>query len=301
MRSHRRKRLAQRGNIVQNATLQKEAEFKKEQLLKPWVLSEKNKLDIKIYSRDKFKRDLPTLPFDNIKIAIYTSLSPVHANKDAQLTAVKSWDSLGMSIYSFNSKEELNALKTSYPSYVNFITCNKTSKHIFGKPCILINEMIDHFNDHKSADILMLINSDIILNPSEDLIKKIKSLSSLGIVISSRNDFKKDFLDGTQYVHGFDVFCIHNRFTKMFPPSIYSMGQTWWDYWIPYTSLKNRVVVFRITQPFAFHKEHEKQYNEKDWRRMTQYFRFENDLSEPDAQTLNNSIWKDIMDNSIVI
>lgn len=296
-----RNRLAVQAIAKKNEILAKQDVFKKQQLLRPWLISDKTKLDIKIYAKDKCIKDLKSSAVDKVKIVVYTSLSPSHTNTETQLEAVKSWNELGLEIYSFNSVEETQILQKSYPDYINFINCTKTSKHIFGKPYVLINEMIDHFNYSNNGNVLMLINSDIILKSSNELLNKIKSISSLGILISSRHDYKNELLDGEKYIHGFDVFFIHKKFAKIFPPSMYSMGQTWWDYWLPYTALKNRVSVFRIAESFAFHKEHQKQYNEKDWHRMTQYFRFEHDISENNSQIINDSIWQDIINNSIVI
>lgn len=285
----------------QKEAVKKEVEFKKEQALKPCFVSDKIKLDFKIYAKDKYRRETYSSILTKIRIVAYTSLSPSHHNVDTQRNSVESWHKLGMEIYSLNNPSEAESLKKIYPEYIKFIPTLKTSKHIFGKPYIVINAMIDHFQQNKTGDVLMLINSDIILSPATDLIKKIKSISEIGIIISSRNDYKNKFEDGKKYGFGFDVFFIHNKYANIFPPTIYSMGQTWWDYWVPYTALKNNIPVFRIEEKFAFHKEHPKQYQDKDWYRMTDYFKFENNIIESDYQNVNNAVWNDIITNSIVI
>lgn len=302
----RREVILSRKKLVEEARkkgneLKREKEIKEQKLLKPWSVSEKVKLDYQINARARCAKNMFNPLIHNLKIAIYTSLSPSHHNKDSQLMAVESWHKMGLPIYSFNHTSEIDILKKIYPDYVKFVNAIKTTNHIFGKPCIIINEMIDHFYDRSTGDILMLINSDIIINSTVQLLDKIKCMSEVGIIISSRNDFKEDVKDYKKYSFGFDVFFIHKKFVHIFPCSMYSMGQTWWDYWLPFTALKNKTPIFRIEEAFAFHREHPKQYNDKDWHRMTAYFRLENDISETNPQIINDGIWNDIMNNSITI
>ena len=279
----------------------REDEFKKEQTVKPWIISDKTKADFKIFVKDRCSKNSNNPLIQKLKIVAYTSLSPSHHNTESQLTAITSWHDLGMDVYSLNSPEESQSLKKIYPDWVKFIPSTQTTKHIFGKPYMMITAMINHFSENKSGDILTLINSDIILHPSENLLSRVKSISDSGVCISSRDDFKIEHGDSSKYVHGFDVFFINKKHAHIFPPAIYSMGQTWWDYWVPFTVLKNKIPLFRIEEAFAFHKEHPKQYNEADWHRMTQYFKFEHDFTEKSSQVINDSIWKDICNNSIII
>lgn len=259
----------------------------------------KNKLDFKINVRHKYIKDVNDKSLSLIKIVAYTSISPQHINSENQKIAVESWHKLGIDIYSFNSPDEIKALKNQYPSCIKFIPSTKTSKHIFGKPCIMINEMTDHFRISNAGDILMLINSDIVINTSDEIINKIKSMAELCIPIAHRNDYVNQFKSNKKYVFGFDVFFIHKKYIPIFPQSIYSMGQTWWDYWIPYTALKNKVTVFIIEDMIAFHKEHPVQYNPADWMKMTEYFKWENNIKGDNHQQINDSIRSHIINNSI--
>lgn len=262
--------------------------------IRPIESLSKQSLDFKIYLKDN-----QNSIGDNFKIAAYTSITVSHANADNQLMAVESWHKLGIDIYSLNNAEEIQALKDKYPSYVKFIPCIKSTKHIFGKSCVLINDMIDHFCKNQTGDIIMLVNSDIIFNTNTELIDKIKTLTKLCIPISHRDDYAEEFGDGQKYKHGFDVFFINKTYINMFPPSMYSMGQTWWDYWIPYIAIKNKAPVFLISDSFAFHKEHPIQYNIKHWIKMTEYFKWENNIAGSNSQEITDSIKNEIIKNSI--
>lgn len=262
-----------------------------------------NEIKIKQQKKGKEALDLKinykNVSEDNITISVYTSISPKHINMDNQVNAVKSWLKYGLNVYSLNSPEEYKILKPLFPKEVNFIPCGKTTKHIFGKPCILINHMIDHFYDTSKDDVLMLVNSDIVLDMNASFIKNISKLSQVCIPIAHRNDYTGDFIKSKKYSFGFDVFFINRKFVKIFPPSVYSMGQTWWDYWVPYIAIKNKVTVFLIQEAFAFHKEHPIQYNTKDWIKMTEYFKWENNIPDNNPQAINDGIRNEILNASI--
>ena len=158
---------------------------------------------------------------------------------------------------------------------------------------------MDHFYDHNTGDILMLINSDIILNCTAEFINKVMSISESCIPIAHRNDYTKNLTISKKYSFWFDVFFIHLKYIPVFPPAFYSMGQTWWDYWLPYKAIKNNVPVFLIEEPFAYHKEHPMQYNASDWIKMTEYFKWENNIVGNDAQAINDNIRNEIINASL--
>lgn len=265
----------------------------------PVININKTRLDFKIYAKEKYAKDISNSRLTDIKIVACTSLSPHHYNKDIQHKAVESWHNSKMEVYSFNNLDEIQVLQKIYPDWVRFIPSIKNTKHIFGKPCVIINEMIDHFSENKTGDICMLINSDIVLNATEELLQKIKSISEISIPISHRNDYKEEFNNNKKYSFGFDVFFINKKYVNIFPQAMYSMGQTWWDYWLPYTVLKNKIPVFIIEDLFAFHKEHPMQYNAGDWIKMTEYFKWENNITKTIHQEINDTIRNEIINNSI--
>lgn len=256
--------------------------------------------NFKIKVKDKYDIDINNnLSLDNIKINAYTSIYPFHVNNNNQLLAIESWHNLGMEVYSLNTKEEIVTLKHKYPSYVNFIVAKKSTIHFFSKPYMLINEMVDNFSLQNRGDILMIINSDIIIKSSPDFINKIKSLTDLCMPIAHRHDYENDLSINRKYEFGFDVFFINKKYLNIFIPSLYSMGQTWWDYWIPYRAIKNDVLTFIINESFAFHKEHKSQYSDKSWVKMTNYFRWENDILENNPQLVNDNVRNLIINSSI--
>lgn len=186
--------------------VKKEIEFKKQQELKPWLISDKTKFDLKIYAKGKYKRE--NNPSEKFKIHAYTSLSPSHHNINNQRIALESWHKSAVEIYSLNHPDEIDALKKKYPQYINFISTTKTTNHLFGKHYILINEMLDHFKEKKTGDIIMLINSDIILNSASEIIKKVKNIFQNIIVNILMIIFHHIIFKSKIISHFHPVFCI---------------------------------------------------------------------------------------------
>jgi len=220
-----------------------------------------------------------------------TSIAPSHKNEGIQKVAVDSWLKLGANVYSFNNEKEIEFLRKEYPK-VNFIAVKKTGEHHYGKPYIFVDDIID-FGIEKKSDIC-IINSDIILSA-------LPKTKSDAIVISHRTDFIGEYpqmRNLKKYIYGIDVFFIPYKFLSIYPKSIYCLGQCWWDYWIPFVALKNKIPVFRIRENFAFHKLHPAQYNHENYKTTIDYFRIENKIMIGNDQKLSDSIWTYIVTNS---
>ncbi len=207
-------------------------------------------------------------------MVVLTSISPSHINKDIQQKAVNSWGKLGLEVYSFNHPSEIDRL--NHYKGVNFIQTEKTMQHVFGKPYVQINALLD-FAKEQDEDIC-LINSDIELGYDQELLEKIKLQLNDKIVIAHRNDYDKSKKDAQPYVLGIDVFFINRKFLDIFPPSLFCMGNCHWDYSIPFTAIKNGIEVINLQNKFAYHKKHPVQYSEKNWGVTGAYFMLEHNL-----------------------
>lgn len=194
---------------------------------------------------------------------IATSLSPKHSNAANQQAAVDSWQHFGKCV-SFNTESEYEDV--SHITGVEISTTHKTVNGIIGKKLININVMIDYAIYHN--DDLLLINSDIIINA-------LPVFNNSGITIISRHDYTNVFGDGKIFAAGFDVFFIPKQLLHIFPPSIYAMGVAWWDYWIPYQSIKAKIPVFWPKGNYAYHKLHPTQYSHEEWVYMGEYFKWQ--------------------------
>jgi hypothetical protein len=131
--------------------------------------------------------------------------------------------------------------------------------------------MIDYArkNDY---DSVMLINSDIELRDQRKVLGGYLDACERGLVISNRYDHSGNYIKGIRYSYGIDVFVVHKKFYHLFSEAPFVMGQTWWDYWLPYRFVVNDLPIFNIKASIFYHKEHHVQYSAADWMRMCEHF-----------------------------
>ncbi len=216
-----------------------------------------------------------------------TSISPFHINKCIQQKAVDSWSKLG-EVVSFNHPDEIHLLK-SYKN-VTFIPTTNTMQHIFKKPYVNINAMID-WAKTQSQKHICLINSDIELENNPVLLQKIRFELKDKVVICHRNDYEKKKEEGKPYVLGIDAFFLNQKHLHIYPPSLFCMGNCHWDYSMPFTALKNGIEVINLQNKFAFHKKHPVQYSAKNWETTSKMFALEHGINCDNAGRLTELVF----------
>lgn len=204
-----------------------------------------------------------------------TSISPKHTNNDIQLKAIESWIDLGMKVFSFNTPNEVELLQDKYKN-VTFITTYRTAESTFVKPYVYVNAILDWAKEQK-YNHFCIINSDIELKTDKDTIDRIKKYMEDNIVMCNRVNYDNDY-QGNLFLDGIDVFFIHRKYLNLYPQSMYTLGNTHWDYWIPYTATQKGIQVIFVKQDIAYHKNHAAQYNQDAWLKMGRFFQWENGL-----------------------
>jgi hypothetical protein len=199
-----------------------------------------------------------------MKIGVYTSISPSHRSGDMQEISARSWIDFGFEYTTINSKSD----NVSPPDGGKIILTEKTGLHLYGKPYIFIDSLLDQaiLDD---VDFAIITNSDIELrgNPIPQILK-----SRDGLVISKRWDWNNQMISTSPYEGGFDVFVIEKNFLKSWPISNFVLGQPWWDYWIPYWMIKSGNIVYENDNPIYYHKIHQTQYDTNQWLDLGKYF-----------------------------
>lgn len=232
----------------------------------------------------------------NAKKYAFTSISPKHAMAHAQPFAVETWIEAGFKVLSFNGMGEIDQLKDQYPN-VEFVPC-RTADGLFKRPYVPISAFIDYA---KSKDIeqVMIINSDIVLKDGHGDINKYLDWCDNGLVIANREDHEGAFDNGVRYMHGFDVFVVHSKHYGLIPQTLFCMGQTWWDYWLPFRFIKNKVPVTCVKEPIFYHQSHDVQYDSIEWSRMTKHFQWVEGYSDGNPQKTTAEVYKFIRQNLI--
>ena len=231
----------------------------------------------------------------------FTSISPSHAIGDAQQAAVASWIAHGLNAVSVNSPAEIAKLKPTYPC--EFLACYRTMEGTMKAPYVPINAFID-IAKAQGLPHIMLINSDIVLNDPDKVLRKYVEQSERGLIFANRHDHNGDFNDPTIYPHGFDVFIIHSKWYHLIPQSLFAMGQTWWDYWIPYRFIMSGAPIIKVKEPIFLHQRHQLQYHQTEWERMTAHFQWmegrhgQRPLTGRNCQQVTNEVFKMIQQHS---
>jgi FkbM family methyltransferase len=122
------------------------------------------------------------------------------------------------------------------------------------------------------SSLTELINSDIELRMPLWELKRVRWLSAGGICYFIRHNHDGGTSPAARELYGIDAFMLHGRDAALFPESSLSMGQPFWDYWLPYTMAKNHRPVFSVEYPAAFHLNHPQRWSWDDWYRCALEF-----------------------------
>jgi hypothetical protein len=163
---------------------------------------------------------------------------------------------------------------------------------IYKRPYVFISSFIE-YAEANDIEAIMIINSDIVLNGD---VSQHFAQCEKGLVFANRCDHNGDFQNPTLYRYGFDVFFIHSRYYGIIPQSLFAMGQTWWDYWVPMRFIKTGLPIKLITDCLFLHARHAVQYNSAEWVKMTEHFQWiEKYMPKARPQDVNNKVFKEIM------
>lgn len=188
-----------------------------------------------------------------------TSLSPSPARTEAQAICIASWRAAGLDVCSFNHPAELSRVAARYA--VQFIQVSTTLSGHY----IPINAMLDWA---AAADApVLIINSDIELRCAPWELQRVRRLAGGGLCYFIRYNHEGTRSRATREPYGIDAFLLHGRDVALFPRSSLSMGQPFWDYWIPYTMAANGRPLFCMDSPVALHRNHARQWSQESWYR----------------------------------
>lgn len=230
-----------------------------------------------------------------------TSIAPGHKNFMNQFVAVNSWHDMGFNVVSMNRPEEIKQLRHKFPDVV-FVPTLATMEHVYGKPNVTISAMMEYLQSRGSSHV-MIINSDIIIYDSWDRHKFILDNATRGVVVLSRYDFDEEYKEGKKFQNGFDAFVMDRNYLSIFPETQLCMGQCFWDYWLPYQAVLNKVPIFKENKAYIFHKRHETQYSAKHYQIAGETFRKEVSAIDPsilpsmDMAQMSHHVFNRIMEN----
>lgn len=216
---------------------------------------------------------------------VVTSVAPSSLNS---MEAIKTWMKYGK-VFSLNSHKEMPV--QGYKNVAFYPTHRIMEWN--GRPLASINAMFD-LAIEQSEDLL-LINSDIVIGTLPELRQD-------GITIMTRCDYSdgSTIEQGRLYEHGFDAFHIPNHLLTIFPPTIYCLGNCFFDYSIPFRYLSNNIPVYWPQGKHIFHKMHPFKWNYDEWLAMGLFFKWEFKLdAHLSPEVIAGNILRDIQNRTI--
>jgi FkbM family methyltransferase len=197
-----------------------------------------------------------------------TSLSPQQQDPDLTRKCIQSWQRAGLQVRAFNHPSEISKLEKHFE--VEFIRVEETSAHTFEKHFIPINVMLKWA---AAQDVpALVINSDIELQMEPWEIKRARWLSEQGLCYFVRYNHEGNYARAFREPDGIDAFLLHGRDASFFPDSFLSMGQPYWDYWLPHTFASLGRPIYTVEFPAAFHLKHQNRWSWNDWHRCALEF-----------------------------
>lgn len=192
-----------------------------------------------------------------------TSLSPAEHRLEAQRTAVGSWREAGLQVRSFNHPSEIATLAPLYD--VEFIPVERTTAQIFGRHCIPISAVLEWAA--RCGTPVMVINSDIELRLERWELQRARWAAAGGVCAFVRHNHDGDMRQAVPEVFGFDAFLLSGTDATLFPESFMSMGQPFWDFWIPHVFASAGRPLVTVEFPAAFHRAHPRAWSWDTWHR----------------------------------
>jgi FkbM family methyltransferase len=217
---------------------------------------------------------------DRETIFALTSLSPPQGNASVIQDCIRSWRNAGLKVRAFNHPKEIVELSHLYD--VEFVPIAETTAHVFGKHYIPIKVML-HWAATQNVPAL-LINSDIYLGLADWEIKRAWWLCNNGLCYFVRYNHDGDTARASREGFGIDAFLFHGRTVGEWPDSFLSMGQPFWDYWLPYSFATRNLPITSVEFPAMFHRRHQNSWSWENWHRCAIEFgritgELESDLS----------------------
>jgi FkbM family methyltransferase len=197
-----------------------------------------------------------------------TSLSPAPERVSLTRRCIDSWRKAGLKVRAFNHPSEILQLAKYYD--VEFVAVAETTAAIFGRHVVPISAMLD-WAIEKDVSVL-LINSDIYLRLADWEMKRVRWLSDGGLCYFVRYNHDGDLLRALREPYGIDGFLFQGRHIVRFPRTFLSMGQPFWDYWIPHLFAAAHRPIYAVEFPAAFHQNHASLWSWENWHRCALEF-----------------------------
>jgi 2-O-methyltransferase len=197
-----------------------------------------------------------------------TSFSPSQAGAEVVRTAVASWRAAGLDVVALNHPDEIPLLRAHYD--VHFVPVTDTTESHFGRRCVPISTLLRWAAEEDAC--ALLINSDIELDLAPWELERLRAHSAGGLCYLVRFNHNGRRERAMREPFGMDAFLFHGRDAAELPDSFLSLGQPFWDYWLPYAFAAGGRQLCAPGFPAAYHLGHPNQWSWETWLHCAQEF-----------------------------
>lgn len=184
-------------------------------------------------------------------VVAVTSLSPLDKHREVQREVLNSWKRLGLEVISGNSALECEAMRPLYPD-VKFREVRLSSS--YDRPTPRISDLMKLGGDRA----VLLINSDIAIYGNQERLSL--AIQDRRAIAGVRWNWVGHPGRAARENWGIDAFLLHPEQIYTFPDLDLAIGQTLWDYWVPYHLEQQGFPCEWIGDPYFFHREHPKHW-----------------------------------------
>jgi FkbM family methyltransferase len=200
--------------------------------------------------------------------AALTSLSPARAGDEEIEACIRSWKDAGLDVVAFNHPDEIPELGQHYD--VRFVPVEETTEAHFGRRCVAVSTLLRWAAEHDTS--VLIVNSDLELALAPWELERLRSHADGGLCYLVRHNHAGVRERATRESWGIDAFLFHGRDGADLPPSFLSLGQPFWDYWLPCAFERRGLPLRTADFPAAFHRSHANRWSWETWMRCAAEF-----------------------------
>jgi FkbM family methyltransferase len=191
-----------------------------------------------------------------------TSLPP---DADGHTAAcISSWRRAGMDVVAFNHPAEIVELRPHFD--VDFVPVEATTEAIFGRRLVPVEVLLDWVTAKRAQ--ACVINADIRLDLAAWEAQRLCLRLHGGLCCVARHNHDgDDEQDAIREAHGFDAFIVDGADAPAFESSFLSMGQPFWDYWLPFVYQEAGRPTSTLGFAAAYHRRHPGGWSWSSWHR----------------------------------
>ena len=179
-------------------------------------------------------------------LVVVTSLSPLPKHLEVQDESLRSWKAMGFTVISGNTAEEIPSLRDLYD--VDFFEVKPSSS--FDRPCPRVYDLMQLGGDRP----MLMINSDIAIYGDQRVFTS--AIENRESIVGVRHNWTELIGNAKVENWGLDAFLIYPEQVETFPDLDFAIGQTMWDYWIPYHLEMINAKIKWVGEPIFFHRLH---------------------------------------------